>query len=146
MGIYWHSHIAISRKYTRPPKRPGPPSSKTLSRSVNWENSCNRREESPSRITLRDQDRESAMLSLSSQFRRWFEYERDSHAKAFSSLAAVPEGLRSSNAFEQAATLLAHISAARQLWLHRLGVEPEIPREFFPKVDSLADLETRLKA
>jgi uncharacterized damage-inducible protein DinB len=86
------------------------------------------------------------MLSLSSQFRRWFEYERDSHAKAFSSLAAVPEGLRSSNAFQQAATLLAHISAARQLWLHRLGVTSEIPREFFPKVDSLADLDTRLKA
>jgi uncharacterized damage-inducible protein DinB len=83
---------------------------------------------------------------MSSQFRRWFEYEKDSHAKAFSSLAAVPEGLRSASVFQQAASLLAHISAARELWLHRLGVGSAIPGEFFPEVDSLADLETRLKA
>jgi uncharacterized damage-inducible protein DinB len=85
------------------------------------------------------------MSTLANQFRRWFEYERDSHARVLASLDAIPESLRSSEAFDQAAGLLAHIVAARQLWLYRLGAAPQEPAEFFPKGVRLRDLEVRLK-
>src|SRR5690242_19277792 len=85
------------------------------------------------------------MVSFASQFRRWFDYEKDSHAKVLSSLTAVPEPQRGTKEFQQAATLLAHIIAARELWLHRLGAAPDGPREFFPKDVSLTDLAGRLE-
>jgi len=83
-------------------------------------------------------------MSLASQFRRWFEYEQASHAKVISSLTAVPESLRASDAYQQALTLLAHICAARELWLKRLGATADAPGEFFPRVASTADVEARL--
>jgi uncharacterized damage-inducible protein DinB len=80
---------------------------------------------------------------LADRFRRWFDYERDSHAKVLASLHTVPEGARSAAAFEKAKTLLAHILAARQMWLFRFGLAPDAPREFFPKGVSLDELAAR---
>jgi len=79
------------------------------------------------------------------RYRRWFAYEKDSHAKVLTSLNAVPSDLRSSEAFQKAVSLMAHIVAARRLWLFRFGVVKEAPSEFFPENLSLPDLWLRLE-
>src|SRR5262249_17739706 len=66
--------------------------------------------------------------------------------KALASLESVPAGGRADPAFEKAITLLAHLVAARQMWLFRLGVLTEGPRDFFPAGGSLPDLAARLPA
>lgn len=79
-------------------------------------------------------------------FRRWYEYEVDSHAKVMASLAAIPVSQRSSDAYRKALGLMGHIMAARKLWLYRFGVASEAPREFFPQDVSLAEIESRIAA
>jgi uncharacterized damage-inducible protein DinB len=79
-------------------------------------------------------------------FRRWYEYEVDSHAKVMASLAAVPEDNRSAEEYRKALGLMGHIMAARKLWLYRFGISTEAPREFFPRDVSLADIEARIEA
>lgn len=71
--------------------------------------------------------------TVADRYRRWFDYERDSHAKVVTALEGVPADLRSSSGFQKAVDLLAHIVAARRLWLHRLGLAAEPPREVFPQ-------------
>jgi uncharacterized damage-inducible protein DinB len=56
------------------------------------------------------------------RYRRWFEYEKDSHAKTLESLNAVTEERRDSEAFGKAVYLMGHIVAARLMWLFRFGV------------------------
>lgn len=83
------------------------------------------------------------MSELAESYRRWFEYEKDSHEKVLGSLRSVPEALRGTAPNQQALTLFAHIVAARRLWLHRFGVAIEGPRDFFPQdvnLDELCDL------
>lgn len=79
------------------------------------------------------------------RYRRWFEYEKDSHNKVLTSLDSVPSDLRSSEAFQKAVSLMAHIVAARRLWLFRFGVAREAPSEFFPENLSLPDLWLRVE-
>jgi uncharacterized damage-inducible protein DinB len=78
--------------------------------------------------------------ALADRYRRWFEYECDSHAKVLASLEAVPAAQRSTPAFQKAVSLMAHIAAARQMWLFRFGVGKELPREFFPEGLGLSEL------
>jgi uncharacterized damage-inducible protein DinB len=90
------------------------------------------------------------MTSLSDRYRRWFEYEKESHAKVLASLEAVPEPQRASEAFQKAAGLLAHVVLARWLWLARLGVvprdrAPSRPEDFFPKDVSLSRLRSDIE-
>jgi len=77
---------------------------------------------------------------------RWFAYERDSHAKVLAALGAVPPERRSAREFRKAATLFAHIIAARRLWLFRMGASTECPVEadMFPPDMTLRDLAQRL--
>ena len=82
--------------------------------------------------------------TLAEEYRRWFEYEKDSHQKVLASLNAVPAQLRSSPAFQKAVDLMAHLIAARLLWLYRFGVATEPPREMFPENVPLEDLSRRL--
>jgi uncharacterized damage-inducible protein DinB len=89
------------------------------------------------------------MTSMADRFRRWFEYEKDSHAKVLASLQAVPMHLRDSDEYRKAVSLLAHIVLARWLWLVRLGVAPleKAPREpeaFFPRDVTVGDLPGKL--
>ena len=79
-------------------------------------------------------------MAASVQYWRWFKYERESHAKVLESLAAVAPELRSSTAFQKALTLMAHILAARNIWLFRLGISSRAPKEFFPAKVELAKL------
>src|SRR4030095_492021 len=81
--------------------------------------------------------------SMIDRYRRWFEYEKDSHAKTLDSLNAVPEELRASEQFRKAVYLLSHIIAARRMWLFRFGSVKE-NADLFPKEISLDDLPDQL--
>src|SRR5205085_12301012 len=78
------------------------------------------------------------MSSAADRYRRWFAYEQDSHAKMLAALAAVTEELREREAYRQAVTLMAHIVAARRLWLARFGLTANVTADFAPQ--QLADL------
>jgi uncharacterized damage-inducible protein DinB len=81
--------------------------------------------------------------SMIDRYRRWFEYERDSHAKTLDSLNAVANELRASEQFRKAVYLLGHIVAARRMWLFRFGVVKE-NAELFPQETSVSDLTAQL--
>src|SRR5687768_10683562 len=83
--------------------------------------------------------------NMADQYRRWFDYERDSHAKVFTSLEAVSDELRAAPLFQKALDLMAHLVAARRVWLFRIGVTSE-KVELFPRDASLADLRANLIA
>lgn len=88
------------------------------------------------------------MPSMIERYRRWFEYEKESHAKVLDSLDAVPEEQRGST-YQKATGLLAHLVLARWLWLVRLGAAPQDraprnPEDFFPQDVSLDDLRRRI--
>ncbi|MEP6921580.1 MAG: DinB family protein [bacterium] len=78
------------------------------------------------------------------RYRRWFEYECDSNAKVLASLQAVPAELRA-EPFQKAVNLLAHLVAARQMWLFRLGVAAK-PVELFPPHTDLSDLPSLVES
>ena len=73
---------------------------------------------------------------LADRFRRWFVYERDAHAKVFASLGTVPADRRGGPEYRKAVSLMAHVVAARQVWLHRLGVGPAPTRPLFDEEDA----------
>jgi uncharacterized damage-inducible protein DinB len=80
------------------------------------------------------------------QYRRWFEYEKDAHAKVVRSLETVPAERRTESEFRRAVTLLGHLAAARRVWLCRLGVISEMPVSFFPEDVDLAATVAELHA
>lgn len=77
------------------------------------------------------------------KYRRWFEYEEDSNAKVLASLQAVAAPLRALPQFQKAVDLLAHLVAARNMWLYRLGQGSQ-PAELFPTETSLNELPKML--
>lgn len=77
------------------------------------------------------------------RYRRWFDYEKDSHAKTLDSLNAVTEELRESEGFRKAVYLMAHIVAARRMWLFRFGV-PINNVELFPREIKLTELPNQI--
>lgn len=81
--------------------------------------------------------------SMIDRYRRWFEYEQDSHAKTLDSLNAVPAERRQSEEFRRAAYLLGHIIAARRMWLFRFGIVKE-NAELFPEETSIDDLPAQV--
>src|SRR2546423_11243973 len=80
---------------------------------------------------------------LIDRYRRWFEYEKDSHAKTLESLNKVAVELRQSEEFRKAANLMGHIVAARRVWLFRFGVLKNNV-ELFPRETNLADLPRQI--
>jgi uncharacterized damage-inducible protein DinB len=78
---------------------------------------------------------------LADRFRRWFDYEQDAHSKTLASLAAVPEELRAKPEYGKAVSLLAHLVAARRMWLFRLGESDYQPQESFPQGMTLDQLK-----
>ena len=85
-------------------------------------------------------------MNMTERFQRWYAYEKDSHAKVLASLDTVPEGKRSSPEFVKAVELLAHMVAARRLWMFRLGRSAESPQDIFPEFPSLASVRDSLEA
>jgi uncharacterized damage-inducible protein DinB len=76
------------------------------------------------------------------RFRRWFEYEKEAHAKTLLSFQTVTDAETASPSYQKALTLFAHIVAARKLWLYRLGVSSEAITDFFPQGVRLEDLSS----
>jgi len=85
--------------------------------------------------------------SFARAFRRWFLYERESHAKVLNALAAVPPDRREAPEFRKAVSLLAHIAEARRLWLFRLGGLPGGPglEDMFPEGLTVDEVAERLE-
>jgi uncharacterized damage-inducible protein DinB len=89
--------------------------------------------------------------TLADRFRRWFEYERDAHGKALTSLEGLPEAARGTPEYAKASGLLAHVVLARWLWLVRLGAAPadaapKRDEDFFPGAVAPDELRARLDA
>lgn len=85
------------------------------------------------------------MKNLADRFRHWYEYERDCNAKCLTMLSSVPAERRDAPEFQKAVDRLAHMSAARQRWLNRLGHWDDLPA-VFPQGTKLSDLPTMLAA
>jgi uncharacterized damage-inducible protein DinB len=83
--------------------------------------------------------------TIADRFRRWFEYERDAHAKVVRSLETVPAERRSGAEYKRAVSILGHIAAARGVWLFRLGAAPKPPAAMFPENMPLADVAADLE-
>jgi uncharacterized damage-inducible protein DinB len=77
---------------------------------------------------------------LARQYRRWLQYEIDVHARVVHSLETVPAERRSSPEFRRAVAILAHIVAARRVWLGRLGLAPPAAGPLFPENPNLAEV------
>jgi uncharacterized damage-inducible protein DinB len=76
------------------------------------------------------------------QYRRWFEYEKDSHRKVMNAFESVPQDQRTSPSFQKALDIMDHIVTARRMWLFRFGAATERPTNLFPSgvtLDGLAD-------
>jgi uncharacterized damage-inducible protein DinB len=76
----------------------------------------------------------------SAYFRRLFEHEQVAHGLLLASLEAVPTACRAAAPFQQAVDLLAHLAAARRMWLARLGFAPAPAGGFDPKGTELGAL------
>jgi uncharacterized damage-inducible protein DinB len=77
--------------------------------------------------------------AITGRFERWLEYERDAHEKVLRSLETVPADRRACPEFEKAVAVLAHVAAARRLWLARLGVLPGPQGTLSPQRLTLAE-------
>src|ERR1044071_5284058 len=77
------------------------------------------------------------------RYRRWFDYEKDSHAGTLASLAAVPAESAEAKEFGKAVYLMGHIVAARRMWLFRLGIAKE-NAELFPGAVTLDEIAGQL--
>lgn len=84
-------------------------------------------------------------MTAADRYRRWFEYERDAHEKVIRSLESVPADRRASPEYKRAVTTLAHLAAARLMWLFRLGQTTDRPAAFFPENVGLADVAANLR-
>ena len=82
--------------------------------------------------------------SLIARYRRWFDYEKDSHRKVLDSLNAVSKEQRESEEFRKAVYLMGHIVAARRMWLFRFGVIKE-NAELFPGEIRLNELPAQIE-
>jgi uncharacterized damage-inducible protein DinB len=82
---------------------------------------------------------------MAKRYRRWFEYEKDSHAKVLAALESASAGARRTRAFRKAVELAEHVVAARRLWLFRLGAAKNAPTTFFPRGTTLSALGRRLR-
>lgn len=72
------------------------------------------------------------------RYLRWLDYENSVHQQVLQSFESVPADRRSTPEFRRAVTLFAHIVAARQIWLHRLGQRSAKPATIFPEHADLA--------
>jgi uncharacterized damage-inducible protein DinB len=78
------------------------------------------------------------------QYRRWFTYERDVHRLALDSLMRLDDSQKAGPLFHNAVDLLAHVIAARRMWLFRFGVTSD-PIELFPREVKIETLPALLE-
>jgi uncharacterized damage-inducible protein DinB len=78
--------------------------------------------------------------AITSRYRRWFDYERNAHAKILASLDTVPEEGRTTPEYRRALGIAAHIITARRIWLDRLKGLPPAAGPLFPVEVSLEEV------
>jgi uncharacterized damage-inducible protein DinB len=83
---------------------------------------------------------------LPDQFRRWFNYEKDSHRRVLDSFRTVPAERHDDSTFQKAVNLMGHIIAARRMWLYRLGAMIQRPANLFPSDVAVQELTGALEA
>jgi uncharacterized damage-inducible protein DinB len=76
-------------------------------------------------------------------YRRWFTYERNAHALVLDSFRRLDNSQLASPLFQKAVDLMAHVVAARRMWLFRFGVAAE-NAELFPRNTQLESLQVLL--
>lgn len=81
---------------------------------------------------------------LAERFRRWLELEQTAHERVLAAFDTVPADRRQDPEYGRAIDLLAHVAAARGLWLARFGVEGAETPELFPHDATLFDVAARL--
>jgi len=74
-------------------------------------------------------------------FRTLFRYEQDSHQKVVGALRAGESAEANREVLQKAIDMMAHIIAARQVWLWRIGAVDTRPDGVFPKDVAISDLE-----
>lgn len=80
------------------------------------------------------------MHCIADLFRDFFQYEQDTHGKVLAALNASSESARASEPFQMALNLLGHVTAARMIWLWRIGAVATRPESVSPKGLSLTRL------
>jgi uncharacterized damage-inducible protein DinB len=83
---------------------------------------------------------------MAERFQRWFQYEIDVHAKVVQSLESVPATRRDDPAFQKAVDVLAHIAAARGIWLVRLGIAEAPQGNLAPQQAEFGQVQQRLQS
>jgi uncharacterized damage-inducible protein DinB len=73
-------------------------------------------------------------------FRRWFEAEKDAHAKTLRSLESVPADRRASPEFQKALSIMGHLAYARRAWITRIEGAAPLSGPTFPQGVELAAL------
>jgi len=89
-----------------------------------------------------------AGMTMIDHYQRWFTYERDVHRTTLESLTRLDETQKASSSFQKAVDLLAHVIAARRMWLFRFGVTAD-KVELFPrdvKVETLPALIEQMES
>lgn len=71
-------------------------------------------------------------FSVISRFRQLYDYERDCNAKTLAMLESVPPDGRALPEFAKAVGKMAHLVAARHMWLARLGECADRPSSWNP--------------
>ncbi len=84
-------------------------------------------------------------MSSVDRYRRWFEYEKDSHAKVLESLERLPAEARDKPEYRKAVELVSHLAAARRLWMYRLGVVEKGPSSLFGESPTLEQAAAQLR-
>jgi uncharacterized damage-inducible protein DinB len=79
-------------------------------------------------------------------FRKWFEYEKDAHAKVLRSLESVPADRRAAPEFQRAKSIMGHIAFARRAWLSRIQKAPFPSDPRFPEDVDLEKLREEFRA
>jgi len=80
------------------------------------------------------------------RYRRWFEYEKDSHAKVLQSLGTVPSANRLNSEYRKAVSLMAHLVFARRMWLSRMGLTAPPSGSPFPEDAALSQIAAEWEA
>ncbi len=82
------------------------------------------------------------------RYRHMFAYEHEAHQRVLDSLNRCPPAGQQTPAFQKAVDLMAHVAAARRLWLSRMGISQEklALRDLEPSGVLLAELPARLQA
>lgn len=85
--------------------------------------------------------------SMPDRFREWHAYERDCNAKTIAMLESVPPEKRSDPNYARACAKLAHMVAARWMWLHRLGKIGDRPdkRDWVPGRGTVEEIRPHMQ-